>query len=201
MKRLMLLLIPLLSLSMFSCKKQGEESNISSPSEERQYISLSTYAITLPEDRAYQLEVTVDESLKDYLIFYTIRDPEIASVEEGLITAKKEGNTICTVQCGTYTANCAVNVVAYEPDASLSISLPKTDFLLAVNDDYRLPITVRFGAEAITEYALSASINHPEVVSFSGGVLHGLSSGIASVLLKATYSSYEAEQLISVRVL
>lgn len=201
MKRHVLLLIPFLAFGLFSCKKKGQDVPSSTHSEEKQYITLSTNSVVLPEDRTYQLGVTVDESLKDYLIFYTIRDPDIASVEDGLITGLKEGNTICTVQCGSYTANCAIKVVAYEPDASLSISLSKTEFILSQNDDYRLPITVRFGSETITDYVLTAQVEHPEVVTFANGVLHGVSSGVSSILLKATYATYEAEQLISVRVL
>ena len=147
-------IIPLLltSFMVFGCNKNNE----SAPEEkkdEKVYLTISQTSIYLSEDTTYQLEITVDDSLKNNLVFWDIRDEDIASVDEdGLVTAKKIGSTICTVQVGTYTAKCAVNVTDFEPSATLSIDLNKTTFNLNVGDTYELDFDVKLGEEIVTDY-------------------------------------------------
>ena len=122
-----LFLLAFIPFFLMGCNKNNNQSSSpqsSSEEEIRSLIKLSETSIYIPEDRTYQLGLEIDESLKDYLVFWNIRDEDIATVEDGLITAKKVGNTICTVQVGTYTARCAVNVTNYEPEENMGLSVP-----------------------------------------------------------------------------
>ena len=172
----------------------------SSKQEEKTYVSLSATSITLSEDQTFQLTANIDDSLKNYLVFWNIRDENIASVEDGLITAKKVGNTICTIQVGKYTADCAVFVTSFEPVDVLDISLDNDDISLNVNDTYELPINVTLGHQTITNYQLSADISNSSVASFSDKTITALSAGECTMLLTATYETYSANKLINITV-
>ena len=188
-KFLPILIIP---LSLVSCNKSGKE--------EKTYVSLSDTAITLSEDQTYQLTVNIDDSLKNYLVFWNIRDENIASVVDGLVTAKKVGSTICTVQVGEYTADCAVTVTSFAPVDALDITLPKNEYSLNVYDEFELPLTVTLGVKIITDYQLSVDISDKSIVSYANKVVTALDSGTCTLLLTATYQEYTANELITVTV-
>lgn len=191
MKLLRFLTFLILPISLMGC----------SPKEEKKtYLTLSHTSIALPEDRTFQLEVTIDDSLKDYLVFWNMRDESIASVEDGLVTAKQVGNTICTVQVGKYTADCAVVVTSFVPDEVLDISIENNDISLNVDDTYELPISVTLGNQIITDYQLSANISDPDIVSFSNKTIEALQVGECTILLTVTYETYSANELIHITV-
>ena len=195
LKVLPLLIIPFF---LFGCKEN--ETTSSSSEEEQNLISLSHTSISLPEDRTFQLSVDVDESLKDYLVFWNIRDENIAIVDNGLITALEVGSTICTVQVGIYTARCAINVTDYEPDKALNIVLPKDSFNLNVLDTYELPVNVTFGSEAIADYQLSGESSNENVATYEDGIITATGIGECDILLSATYGDYIANKLVFVKV-
>lgn len=193
-------LFPLLftSLLILGCNK-----NTSTPEEkkeEKTYLTISHTSIYLSEDTSFQLEITVDDSLKQNLVFWDIRDEDIATVEDGLVTAKKVGSTICTVQVGVYTAKCAVNVTNYEPTATLSIELNKTTFNLNVGDKYELDLNVKLGEELIESYQLTNDIGDSEIVSMINKEITALSTGNTDILLTITYEEYVAKEIIYVNV-
>lgn len=195
-------IIPLLltSFMVFGCNKNNEPAP-EEKKDEKVYLTISQTSIYLSEDTTYQLEITVDDSLKNNLVFWDIRDEDIASVDEdGLVTAKKIGSTICTVQVGTYTAKCAVNVTDFEPSATLSIDLNKTTFNLNVGDTYELDFDVKLGEEIVTDYTLSSEISDSEVISMSGKEITALAAGNTDVLLTITYQEKTAIELIFVSV-
>ena len=125
---------------------------------------------------------------------------EIATVEDGLVTALKEGSTICSVQVGKYTARCAINVTAYEPEKALSVSLDKVTYNLNVEDEYNLDLEVTYGDEIITDYTLSGDILDSSIVSLNDHKLTALSAGSTDILLTITYLSSSINELIYVNV-
>lgn len=194
MKRFLLplLFIPLI---LSGCKNKP-----SSSEQEQNMISLSETSITLSEDKTYQLVVNVDDSLKNYLVFWSMRDESIATVVDGLVTAKKVGLTICTVQVGKYSANCAVNVTNFEPEATLNIVINNDEINLNVGDVYDLPITVYYGAEIITNYSIIGEPSDDLVVSFANNKISALRAGQSDILLTVSYEEETANKLIYVTV-
>lgn len=194
MKRFLLplLFIPLI---LSGCKNKP-----SSSEQEQNMISLSETSITLSEDKTYQLAVNVDDSLKNYLVFWSMRDESIATVVDGLVTAKKVGLTICTVQVGKYSANCAVNVTNFEPEATLNIVVNNDEINLNIGDVYDLPITVYYGAEIITNYSIIGESSDDMVVSFANNKIAALRAGQSDILLTVSYEEETANKLIYVTV-
>lgn len=194
-KALPLLIIPFF---LFGCTKSGGSS--SQNEEETSLITLSHTSITLPEDRTFQLTLDIDNSLKNNLIFWNMRDETVATVDNGLVTALHVGSTICSVQVGKYTASCAINVINYEPDKALNINLSKDSFNLNVDDTFVLPFTVTFGNDVISEYQMTGESSNQEVATYSNGVVTAHSSGQCDILLSATYGEYVANKLIYINV-
>ena len=178
--------------------------NNNPPSSEQQemesFVKLSHTSITISEDKTFQLEATVDDSLKDKMLFWMMRDEDIATVDEGLVTAIKVGSTICTVQCGQYSAKCAVNVTSFEPEDALSIRLTKYSFNLNVNDVYDLPISVSLGKQIVTNYTLSGESDDAAIATISDGAIHALSTGSTDIVIKVEYENNVALDVINVNV-
>ena len=198
-----LFLLALIPFFLMGCNKNNNQSSSPQSSSEEEIhslIKLSEASIYIPEDRTYQLGLEIDESLKDYLVFWNIRDEDIASVEDGLITAKKVGNTICTVQVGTYTARCAVNVTNYEPEETLNITFDKKVYNLNIGDTFDIQPVVNYGYEIITEYGLTSDILDSSVVSMNDHTITALSAGSTDILLTFTYNLVSVNELIYVNV-
>ncbi len=198
-----LFLLAFIPFFLMGCNKNNNQSSSPQSSSEEEIhslIKLSETSIYIPEDRTYQLGLEIDESLKDYLVFWNIRDEDIATVEDGLITAKKVGNTICTVQVGTYTARCAVNVTNYEPEETLNITFDKKVYNLNVGDTFDIQPVVNYGYEIITEYGLTSDILDSSVVSMNDHTITALSTGTTDILLTFTYNLVSVNELIYVNV-
>lgn len=191
-----LLFAPLLLLGCKDKSSNQEETK----KDEKVYLTLSHTSIYLSEDTSFQLEVTIDDSLKQNLVFWDIRDEDIASVEDGLVTAKKVGSTICTVQVGVYTAKCAVNVTDYEPEAALSINLEKTTFNLSLDETYELDLEVKLGNDLVSDYVLTNEVGNANIVSMTNNIITPLNTGNTDILLTVTYQEYVAKEVIYITV-
>ena len=99
-------------------------------------------------EETFKVEATVAESCKGSLVFWSVRDKDVAEVtDDGVVKGIGVGNTILYAQCGDYTALCAVTVLPYEAPEDLTIVLPKTEYSLNVGDKYELPLKARFGKD------------------------------------------------------
>lgn len=85
------------------------------PAEENVEIKLSETEIELTEGETYRLTVTVTPAdAQDKKIEWRVSDPLVATVEDGVITAVKAGETTVTASTNEKTASCKVTVKAKE---------------------------------------------------------------------------------------
>ena len=94
------------------------------PSSEDPYVtslSLSETAMTIETGKTKALTATVTpENAAVKTVVWTSEDPEIASVEDGLVCGIAEGSTTVWAACGGFKASCLVTVQeAKDPDAPL----------------------------------------------------------------------------------
>lgn len=86
-------------------------------------VTLNKTEIELTEGETFRLTVTVSPAdAKDKKIEWRVSDPLIASVEEGLVTAKKAGETTVTAHTNEKTVSCKVKVKAKEDSSDSSSS-------------------------------------------------------------------------------
>ena len=81
-------------------------------------IKLSPFTLTLTQNYTVQLQVTIEpENATNQTVLWTSSHPDIASVENGLVTGVKEGEAviIATTEDGGKTAECKVSVKKAAP--------------------------------------------------------------------------------------
>ena len=75
-------------------------------------LTLSTTALTLHKDEGPQTIVATREPADcTQQVRWSTSNASVASVINGVVTPKSYGNCIITATCGSYTANCTVNVL------------------------------------------------------------------------------------------
>ena len=178
MKKLLLalLLIPFL---LVGCKKSSKTSS-------EQYINVEVSELTLMEDDTYQIETTIIKT--GTIVFYSSQNSNIATVnDDGLITAVKAGETTITVRGGKDSYNIFVTVNPFQAHDSLQIVLEKESYTLAVNDEYLLPLQVKFGNQVVEDVALDFEIENPAVIGINGLIVKALSVGTSKCVVTASY--------------
>lgn len=97
------------------------------PSEENVEISISKTEIELFEGESVRLTVTVSPAdAKDKNIEWRSSDAAVATVDDGVVTGKKAGETTITARTNEKTVSCKVKVKAKE-DSGSSSSSPESD--------------------------------------------------------------------------
>lgn len=114
-------------------------------------------------------------------ITWTSSDETVATVENGVVKALKEGTTKITAICGSESAECDVTVVNSEAN-KLTISNEELELNVTTNKTYTLTVT-KPGVENLE--AVWASSNN-EVATVEGGVVTALKRGACDIT--ATYN-------------
>jgi uncharacterized protein YjdB len=101
-------------------------------------VTLNKEALELTEGEEESLTVTVKpDDATDKTVSWSSSAPEIATVEEGKITALKEGKAVITAKAGDKEATCEVTVnKRYIPVES--IALNKTSLELTEGEEYKI---------------------------------------------------------------
>lgn len=192
MKRLFFLTL-LVPFILGGCNKSNQTS------EQEQYINVQVNELTLEEEEQYQ--IVTDIIKKGTIVFYSSSNEEVASVtDEGLITAHQQGNAIINVRGGKDTYSIFVTVVPFQAKDSLQIVLLKEEFTLAVNDEYLLPLTVKYGNEEIKDPTLTYIYETEGIVSINSLLVTALSVGETRCVVTASYQQKEVSKSFKVTV-
>lgn len=136
--------------------------------------------------------VLVPETAKDAVLLWTSDDPEVATVENGVVTALKEGKTTVVVRAESgVTASCVV----YVTPVVTGISLPAA---LTVYVGGSTVLTPKFTPEGAASTALVWSSADESVATVSQeGVVTGVNGGRTTVTVKC--KEYSATCQVKVR--
>ena len=177
----------LLPFAIASCKQAPVE--VSS-------VSLNTAAIEIVEGDTYSLVATVLPSNAEYEgINWASSNTSVASVNQGVVIALKEGNTTITASAGGKTATCSVTVSA-KYIAVTSVTLDKSELSLKVGSSDVLIATVK--PDDATDKSVKWSSSDASIVKVDNGKVTALKSGTAIIV--ATAGSCHAECVITVPV-
>jgi len=90
-------------------------------------ISLSASELTFTAEGTQALTATVQPTDTTDIVVWSSDAPDIASVENGVVTAKANGSAVITATCGEQTATCAVSVSGIVDTAVYSLAETTVD--------------------------------------------------------------------------
>lgn len=129
------------SFVLFACKKKPNDTT----TEKKYTVSLDRATSEVVEEQTLQLVATVSPS--GGVLKWTSSDSAVADVSDGLVRAKKAGETIITVKCGSSSASCTITVTPMN-----------TDMVILESADYSLKLGDSVGVKPVfTAYTLSAN--------------------------------------------
>ena len=161
-----------------ACKVTVEKKTIAVES-----VELDKTELELTEGDSATLVATVKpDDATDKTVTWSSSDPEVATVDGGVVTAVKEGTATITAKAGDKEAACEVTVkkktVAVE-----SVELDKTELELTAGDSATLVATVK--PDDATDKTVTWSSSDPEVATVDGGVVTAVKEGTATITASA----------------
>lgn len=127
--------------------------------------------------------VTPSNTDEDKTVTWSSDKPSVASVEDGVVTAKAEGEATITAKAGNVTATCKITV-AHKVIEVESVTLDITSKTIEVGDIFTITAAVS-PANADDAGNITWEVDKPQIASVSGGVVQGLSEGVAVITAKA----------------
>ena len=131
-------------------------------------------------DEETLMATIIPENATVQTVLWSSANPEIATVDDGKVTALKEGTTTITASADGKTAECSVTVDYIHVSG---ISLDQTDVTLTEGESCTL--TATFEPENATYPALSWTSSDAYVAAVSGGVVTAVAPGSAVITVSA----------------
>lgn len=124
---------------------------------------------------------------------------EIATVDNGVVTAVSAGEAIITVttEDGAKTATCKVTVNAPQTVPVTGVTLTKTELTLAEGGSEKLTATVE-PANA-TNQTVTWSSNNEQVATVADGTVTAVKAGTAAITVKTADGNYQATCAVTVK--
>ena len=177
-------------------KKEQEDTKVSVET-----VELNKTNLTIKEGKTETLIATVlPENATNKNVAWTSSNNEIATVENGVITAIKEGNTVITVitQDGNKTATCNVNVEKAEEIVRVEdIKLNKTELEIQVGDTANLEVTIT-PTNATNKNIIWYSSDESIITISERGIMQALKTGTAIITAESEDGSKVAECKVTV---
>ncbi|MCR5506169.1 MAG: Ig-like domain-containing protein [Bacilli bacterium] len=155
-------------------------------------ISLDSTSLSLEVGDTYTLTATVTPSdATDSSVTWSSSNKKVATVSNGLITAKGTGSATITAKAGNYTATCKVTVseASSEEVSVTGVSLSSSSLSLEVGDTSTLTATVTPSNATDSSVSWSSSNTSVATVSSSGKV-SAIAAGSATITVTTTDGSY-----------
>ena len=144
-------------------------------------ITLNKTSASLKAGETVTLTATVNPSdATDKTVTWTTSDATVATVNNGVVTAKKVGAATITAKAGDKTATCTITVVA---TPVTSVTLNKTSAQLKAGESVTLTATVN--PSDATDKTITWSTTDATVATVSNGVVTAKKVGTATITAKA----------------
>ncbi len=176
-----------------ACDKEKETTDVSVTG-----VTLEPSTLTLLIDGTQTLVATVlPENATDKTVTWESSMPNIASVENGLVTALATGEAVITVKTknGNKTATCTVTVVETVVPVE-SVSLDEEEMEIYIGDEFTLTATVL--PEAASNKAVTWESSAPDVATVVDGVVTGIADGEATITVTTVDGEKEKSCVVTV---
>ncbi|MBQ8236094.1 MAG: leucine-rich repeat protein [Clostridia bacterium] len=161
-------------------------------------ISCSHEQIKLIEGETLQLSFEVlPENAENKELLFSVEPAEIASYENGVLTALKSGTAVLRVSSadeGTAVLELPIEIAAYVPVTELR--LDPVELTLAVEESCTITCTVL--PENATKPQVTWQVHDPSVVRFENGTLTALKQGTTLLTAQSTAGCVSASLQITV---
>ena len=144
-------------------------------------VSLNKTSASLKVGETVTLTPTVKpDDATDKTVTWTTSDASVATVSNGVVTAKKVGNATITAKAGDKTATCLITV---EATPVTSVTLNRTSASLKAGETLTLTATVK--PDNATDKTVTWSSSDASVATVSNGVVTAKKVGSATITAKA----------------
>ena len=144
-------------------------------------ITLSQSSVTLTQGKTYNLIATISpEDAKGRDLTWESSNTNVATVENGKITAVGEGSAIITAKSGNVQAKCEVTV---NPIRVASIKLSQTSITINKGDVYNLTATV--SPEDAADKTVTWESSNTNVATVENGKITAVGVGSATITAKS----------------
>ena len=144
-------------------------------------VTLSNTSASLKVGETVTLSATVNPSdVTDKTVTWTTSDATVATVSNGVVTAKKLGTATITAKAGDKTATCSITVI---PTPVTSVTLNKTTASLKVGETVTLSATVN--PSDATDKTVTWTTSDATVATVSNGVVTAKKMGTVTITAQA----------------
>lgn len=157
-------------------------------------VTLDKTTLTLTEGQSETLKATVNPAEADQAVTWESSKPDVASVVDGKVTAKKAGTTVITVTSTADTskkATCTVTVkaktVTVNPVAVKNVTLNVKKLTMGVKESYTLKATVNPGNASNRKVTWKS--DKPKIVSVKNGKITAKKTGKAKITVTSSANS------------
>ena len=148
------------------------------------------------------ITLTADVSGYEGTVTWTVSDPSVAAVEDGKVTALKEGSAVVKAQIGEAEASCNVTVLRASEVGTLLIDYSSVDLLVGKSVEVRASVV--FGGEEVSGLSFSWECENTEIVSVAAendrAAFSGTAPGETSVTVSCVHLGETLTETISVSV-
>ena len=140
-------------------------------------VTLSKTALSLrPTEKATLTAAVAPENTTDTLVWTSSNDA-VATVKDGVVTAKSEGTATITAACGSAKAECAVTVLS--PILATGVTLDKTALKLYEGDAAKLTAMVK--PEDTTDKTIVWTSSDKTIATVKDGTVTAVKAGTATI--------------------
>ena len=152
-------------------------------------ISFNKTSVSLKAGETVTLTATVKpDNATDKTVTWSTSDASVATVNDGVVTAKKVGTATITAKAGDKSATCEITVVA---TPVTSVTLNKTSASVKAGETVTLTATVK--PDDATDKTVTWSTSDATVAAVSNGVVTAKKVGMATITAKAGDKSATCE--------
>ena len=151
-------------------------------------VTLNKNELTLTEGNSEKLVATVTpDNATDKTVTWTSNKTDVATVENGVVTAVGEGTATIKATAGGYEASCVVTVNPATVDVT-GVTLDKTSATLYINGESgtnTVTLTATVTPDNATDKTVTWTSNKTDVATVENGVVTAVGEGTATITATA----------------
>jgi hypothetical protein len=163
-------------------------------------VELNKAQLTLEKLETYQLTATVDGKTVDAV--WTSQDIAVATVENGLVTAKSAGTALIYATYQGEQERCVVTVQDHNLVPLITTNLDTDELNAVVGDDFEIATTVTYNGKPCNDAQVTyVLVGGDGVATVSGSTVTGVGEGNAQLAIEVAWRGTTARRTIAVNVI